>query len=259
MFFCDTHAHINLFNNWIDIINNAIAKNITQIWIPSLIPDDIPKLAKIRDNFPNVIKIMVGLYPAYVYPESWVHEIKKIEKYLTKNEELWNISFIGEIGIDLKLNSYYNEQLKALQTQLEFAQATKLPVSLHRRKFTKNILDILKNFQDVKLILHCFNHEDLIIIDDISKWHNVYIGINGIILRENEKKTIEAIKKNNIEKILFETDAPYLNPLSKDNPNEPANIPYIIEKFSQLLNTNAIILAEKAWQFSLSLLENNKK
>jgi len=160
---------------------------------------------------------------------------------------------IGEIGLDyyykpktnIKLEQFKNKQKEILLQQLDFAEELNLPVILHCRMAHKDLLEILTLRQTqvrqkkIQGVIHCFTGT----MEEAQKYIDLgfYLGINGIIFKFDIDKVI---KKIPLEKILVETDCPYLTPLpavalAKAGPdgyvrNEPIFIKYVIQKIAEL-------------------------
>lgn len=120
---------------------------------------------------------------------------------------------VGEIGLDY----YWDEPDKKIQKlwfkrQLDMARETKLPVIIHSRDAAKDTLDIMKaaNAGEMGGVIHCFSYTKEIAREYLDR--NYYFGIGGVITFPNAKKLVEAVKYIPMNRILLETDCPYLAP-----------------------------------------------
>ena len=233
MNFIDTHAHIyfNQYEKDIDsVINNSLENLVNKILMPNINSSSINKLYKISDLYKNICYPMIGLHPCYV-DEDYENELKKIKNHLNKKK----VIAIGEIGIDLyREKKFFEQQLDAFETQCYWALENKLPVVIHTRNSLKETINIVSkpHFKDLNGIFHCFDssYEDAMKLIDLG----FLIGIGGILTFKNSNLR-ETIAKIGIEKLVLETDSPYLSPEPyRGKRNEPANILYIAEMLQKI-------------------------
>ena len=123
--------------------------------------------------------------------------------------------------------------MEALKVQIEMAQYFNLPLCLHRRNCYPEFLSFLNQTTGLKLILHCFNKEDVPYLNELIKIKNLWFGINGIIKRKSEKREISKVVDKIKSQIVFETDTPYIS-IEDDNPPLPSQITHVIEFFSSI-------------------------
>ena len=233
MNFIDTHAHIyfHQYEKDIDsVINNSLENLVNKILMPNINSSSINKLYKISDLYKNICYPMIGLHPCYV-DEDYENELKKIKNHLNKKK----VIAIGEIGIDLyREKKFFEQQLDAFETQCYWALENKLPVVIHTRNSLKETINIISkpHFKDLNGIFHCFDssYEDAMKLIDLG----FLIGIGGILTFKNSNLR-ETIAKIGIEKLVLETDSPYLSPEPyRGKRNEPANILYIAEMLQKI-------------------------
>ena len=175
----------------------------------------------------------LGIHPsdAYDYNDEIKSEI--IEK-VKKNKK---IIAIGEIGLDY----YWDEnpdkdtQKQVFRNQMELARELNLPVIIHDRDAHKDTLDIMKEYPEVKGIIHCFSGS-LEFAKDCLKL-GYYIGITGVVTFKNAKKIIEVVEGVPLDKLLVETDCPFMTPApNRGKRNKSDYISYIIEKIAEIKN-----------------------
>jgi len=233
MNFIDTHAHIyfHQYEKDIDsVINNSLENQVNKILMPNINSSSINKLYEISNLYKNICYPMIGLHPCYV-DEGYENELKKIKNHLNKKK----VIAIGEIGIDLyREKKFFEQQLDAFETQCYWALENKLPVVIHTRNSLKETINIISkpHFKDLNGIFHCFDssYEDAMKLIDLG----FLIGIGGILTFKNSNLR-ETIAKIGIEKLVLETDSPYLSPEPyRGKRNEPANILYIAEMLQKI-------------------------
>lgn len=157
------------------------------------------------EHFNNVFAA-VGVYPQNVrdLPGDYLDILEK----LTKKER---VVALGEIGLDY----YYdivdkNLQQRCFEEQLELAKNLNLPAIIHSRDAAEDTLGIIKNAKTPKFVVHCFSYsleiaKRLIALD-------CYFGFTGVITFKNAKKSVEVLKELPLDRILVETDCPYMAP-----------------------------------------------
>lgn len=233
--FTDTHAHI--YKDYYDIkkvmlkISNSETNRIITNGVDIKTNKEIIKLIKKHDNLYGAI----GIHPENVekYSKNDIEFIKKKYK---------KIIAIGEIGLDYHYCKENKEKQKELfEIQLQVAQSLNLPVIIHMREATEDTLSILKKYK-VKGVIHSFSGS--IETANILLKMGYYFGINGVITFKNSNLK-EVYKKIPIDRILLETDSPYLTPEPKRGAkNDPSNIIYIAEYVANIYNINTKKLAE---------------
>ena len=166
---------------------------------------------------------------------------------------------VGECGLDyyrLPEDAKEKEDEIKLQkevfiSQINFAKKVKKPLIVHIRDASDDSRNILINYnaKEVGGVLHCYNaSEHLLCLSE----HNFYFGIGGVITFKNAKKLVEVLPKIPKEKLLIETDGPYLTPTPfRGKRNEPSYTVHIAQKIAQILNVDEIEIK--------SLTTNNAK
>lgn len=223
----DTHTHIYLddFDDDRDeVVTRAIDSGVKHMVLPNVDITTIEPMHNLNDRYPECTSVAMGLHPTEVNTD-YKSSLKEIEQWFERRKYV----AVGEIGIDLYWDkTYREEQKRVLETQLHWASEMKLPVILHCREGLETILDVFEEFQGElpEGVFHSFTGT----IDDvrnIRKYGDFYFGINGIVTFK--KSQIPAVLPEiGLERILLETDSPYLAPVpNRGKRNESANIPHI--------------------------------
>lgn len=150
---------------------------------------------------------------------------------------------IGECGLDYfrlpdneeEIIAYKAKQKEVFVAQIEFAIKYDKPLIVHIRDASKDSLDILIQYNNTKLkgVLHCFNADEQLL--KLSK--NFYYGIGGVLTFKNAKKLVNVLPKIPLDRIVIETDAPYLTPHPfRGQRNEPKYCVEVVQKISELLD-----------------------
>lgn len=215
--FTDTHCHI--YEEYYDV--DDIMKKINSSNVNRVINNacDFKTSLEVLD----LSKRYSNMYCAIgLHPENDLDEIDNVMALIIKNKDNPKMVAIGEIGLDY----YYNkdnkeEQIEILCKQLELAEKLNLPVIIHSREATGDMLSILKKY-DVKGVIHCFNGSVEVAKEYIKLGYK--LGINGVITFKN-CKLIEVIKTIGVDNVVFETDSPYLAPVPfRGEENNPTHV-----------------------------------
>lgn len=225
--FIDTHVHFDEFNNLEEILSRARGVGVLNFisvgydvqssrysYFLSLQHDDIYAVLGIHPHSANEVT------DEFL---DWIRNIKDNIKVLG----------IGEIGLDYYRNlSPKNIQIEAFERQLLLAQDLDLPVSLHIRDGYRDAFDILKRYR-VKGVFHCYSG-GLHYLEEVLSL-GFFIGFDGPVTFHNAKELIEVVRRCPLDRILLETDAPYLAPEPyRGRRNEPAYLVYIAEKIAKI-------------------------
>lgn len=228
--FTDTHCHIfkEDYNNIDDILIKASDNKVNRIINNATDIESCKEVLELTKKHPNMYAAL-GIHPEFAE----VYQ-KEDLKFIEENLDNKKVIAIGEIGLDYHYNKDNKDcQIKLFEDQLKIAQRHQIPVIVHNREATNDIINILKKYK-VKGIIHCFNGSKE--TADIFIKMGFLLGINGVITFKNCKlKTV--INQNLKENIVLETDSPYLTPEPfRGDRNEPKNILVIAEFLCDLLD-----------------------
>ncbi|MEG0774140.1 TatD family hydrolase [Clostridium sp.] len=174
----------------------------------------------------------LGIHPEYAnfIDEDLLERLKE----LCKNPK---IVAIGEIGLDYywEENPSRDIQKEAFRKQMQLARELNLPVVIHDREAHQDTLEIMKEFGDVKGVVHCFSGSVEFARECLKLGY--YIGITGVVTFKNAKVIKEVVKAVPIDKLLVETDCPYMAPTPfRGKRNQSDFITYIMEEIAALKN-----------------------
>lgn len=237
MNFIDTHTHIYLeqFDRDRDeVIANAKSKNLTSLLIPDIDSYHRPKMLEVCNHYKGYCFPMLGIHPTSV-KEDYKNELEQLKKTL----ETEKVIAIGECGLDYYWDkTFVNEQIETLIEQFYLAQHYKLPLVIHSRKSLNELISLIKEYKHLNLkgVFHCYPgkiNEAIFLIE-----HGFLLGIGGVVTYKNSTMA-EVVKQIPIDKILLETDAPYLPPVPhRGQRNESAYIPIIAKKIAEIKEIN---------------------
>ena len=235
MNFIDTHTHLYLKDFDLDIdeeIKKSIDLGVKEFYLPSIDSSHTSRMVKLKNKYPNEIKLMMGLHPTHI-DDNYLIEINNVKKMLDEDE----FSAVGEIGIDLYWNKKnLKNQIEVFIQQIEIALLNKLPIVVHCRDAFDEVYKVLLNFKKDNLsgIFHCFtgtNEQAQKIIDLGFK-----IGIGGVVTFKNGgiDKFLNQIP---LASVVLETDAPYLAPHPyRGRRNKSSYLVIIAEKIARIYN-----------------------
>ena len=217
----DTHSHINMIESLSldEIIKNAFDNGIDKIIVPSAYPADMENIMDLINKYDNVYG-MLGIHPSEVksLDDSF---IEKIKNYAINSK----IVAIGEIGLDYYWDKSFNDlQKEVFIKQIKLANELNLPIDIHDREAHKDTYDIIQEHNNgSKVIMHCFSGSVEFARECVKA--GFYLGIGGVVTFKNAVKMKEVAKDVPLEKILLETDAPYLTPVPfRGKENQPAYV-----------------------------------
>lgn len=235
--FIDSHCHlyyepyINDIKGTLDICKKHNVKKLLSIGVN--LETSIKNIE--LSNLYNEIYCTIGVHPNEV---AHINERNILElKNLYKNSK--KILAIGEIGLDFFRNNNSNIQEKFFRKQIEIALDLNLPIVIHSREAEEETIRILNDYSntELKFIIHCFTGTKEF-AENIIKL-NGYISVGGILTFKKSEKLRDICKEFPLERILIETDSPYLSPDPfRGKVNCPSNVRFIAQKLAELKSIN---------------------
>lgn len=264
MKFVDTHTHLydeGYENCGVDAVARAIDAGVTHMIFPGTSVDEFAPMKSLAAKFPENVSMVIGLHPTEL-TENPAEALKRVVAEL--EDPTVKYVGVGEIGIDLYCcdRSHRREQMDAFEAQCRMALDREFPIVIHCRDGLDETLEVLKGLPRVpEGVFHCFGGT----ADDVERIRCVgdfYFGINGIVTFKNTclRETLPAI---GLDRILLETDAPYLAPVPfRGKRNESMHIPLIATQVAQTLavpleEVAKVTTASAARLFGMSNLVNN--
>lgn len=225
--FIDTHCHI--FKEYYDNITEVINEMKDNIMIVSGYNSSSNKeVIELVNKYPNVYGT-IGLHP---------EEVNNISEnafdFIIENINNPKIVGIGEIGLDYHYVSDNKELQKDIFIkQMNIARKYNKTVVIHSRDAILDTVNIIKEYQDLKTVMHCYS-SSLEVARDLIKM-NVKLGIGGVVTFKNGVKLKEVVQNVPIENLLLETDSPYMSPEPlRGKQNKPYNCYLIAKKIAEL-------------------------
>lgn len=248
MIFIDTHCHINdpAFSGeesaYIERARAAGVKLMLQADIDSSERDSMFALA---GRHPDALRPMIGLYPGSV-GKDWRSEIDSMTGFLERWEAGGGskVVAVGEVGLDYHERvEFAREQKEALEWQLDFAAERDLPLNIHLRDATADFLEILRRHKGLRGNMHAYSGsvETYRELQRLGDWR---IGVGGVVTFK-KAGIADVVREIPLERIVLETDAPYLTPMPhRGHRNESSYVPLIAARVAELKGATIEEVAE---------------
>ena len=252
----DTHAHLDfpeLYNRLDEVLKNALENGVKRIVTISTNLNKIDKIIEISKNYKEVYHT-VGVHPNEVLKDKNNSNYEMILN-LSKNEKCVGI---GECGLDYHYgNDSKAEQKASFITQIQVSRATNLPLIIHARDADKDMINILENEYKkgpFKAILHCFSSGKDLALCGINL--GFYISFSGIVTFKSAKLIQEIATLIPDDKILVETDAPYLSPTPlRGSVNEPKNCSITAKYLSEIRKCEFSTFIDQLYMNSIKIFD----
>lgn len=233
----DTHCHIDdeqYKDDLEEVIQRAKDAGVTKIFVPGICNKDMSHLINICNKHSGYLYPMVGLHPENIMDEDYNSALQSMESLIDDKT-----IGIGEIGLDLYWDDTHEAaQIEAFERQITWAIKHKLPLMLHVRKAHNQLLKIMKSHKEDNLtgIFHCFtgSAEQA---RELLAFPGFNLGIGGVLTFKNSKLSEVLRQEVPLERIVLETDGPYMAPTPyRGKRNESAFIVEVAKKLADIYN-----------------------
>ena len=230
----DSHAHLNdesFDEDREEVIASLKEKGLDYVVNPGA-DMETSKTAIELANKHDFIYAAVGVHPHDVENMTEA-DIELLRKYALENEK---VVAIGEIGLDYYYDLSPREtQKKWFKRQIELANELKLPFIVHDRDAHGDTMEIIKSTKaaETGCLLHCYSGEVELAREYVKM--GCYLSIPGTVTFKNNRKTVEVVREIPLERLMIETDSPYMAPVPhRGKRNEPIYVQYVAEKIAQI-------------------------
>lgn len=251
----DTHVHLDdaRYKDDLDeVLNRAREGGVKRFIIPGADPKNLARAIEIAQNNSDVY-FAVGVHPY----DMDAFDMQELQIYIKHPKCV----AVGECGLDyfrLEGNNEDKEREKERQkeifiSQIELAKRYKKPLIVHIRDASRDSKEILLSYnaKEVGGVLHCFNADEELL--SLAR-DGFYFGIGGVVTFSNAKKLLQVLPKIPLEKIVIETDGPYLTPTPhRGERNEPLYTNFIVKKISDILDISLKNIEELSTKNALNL------
>ncbi|HON55972.1 MAG TPA: TatD family hydrolase [bacterium] len=222
----DIHCH--LYKEYYENLDEIIPQNFEALINTADSIEKFDECRAIAEKYKNVY-FAVGIHPHNASKEK--NEFQKIADYICHNKCL----AVGEIGLDFYYDySDKKDQIELFERQIEIAEAGNKNIIVHSRSAENEVYEIIKSLQKINVLLHCYTGPKNV-LEKICAHRNFFVSIGGMITFKNNQQFIEYLDILPLEKLLIETDAPYLAPApQRGKQNIPEYIKYTYQKISEL-------------------------
>ena len=226
----DSHCHLDyepLINNINDVLLNAKKNNITNLLTIGTSLESSKKVLEIVEKYENIYGA-IG-----IHPNSTANNLIGLNELVAIKKKSKKIIAFGETGLDyFYKRSEKNDQLQSFEKHIEFAISEKVPVIIHTRDADEDTISIIKKYyKKTKFLIHCFTGS----LDFAKNLLDLecLISFSGIITFKKSTDLRNVVKYVPMEKMLIETDSPYLSPDPlRGKSNEPANVKIVAENIA---------------------------
>jgi TatD DNase family protein len=253
MLLTDTHTHLyaaEFDEDRGEMLQRAFKNNVNKILLPNIDSGSVAGMKALCDTYPENCFAMMGLHPCLV-KENFEEELALVQKELFGN---YKYCAVGEMGLDLYWDkTFFEQQKQAFIQQVKWSIELNLPLSIHTREATDETIELLKQaeLKGARGVFHCFsgNAEQAQQAIDLG----FYLGIGGVLTFKNSglDKIVSTIS---LEKLVLETDAPYLAPVPfRGKRNESSYILNIAQKLAEIKGETLQKVAEITTQNAFTI------
>lgn len=256
----DTHVHLNdeKYDDILtDVLDRAALNNVLLMYIVGYDKNSSIKAIEVCKKYNNYknIKLLpiVGLHPSDAKKEKDL-ELNWLIDLLDNNE----ILAVGEIGIDLYWEQEYKDlQIEMFRKQLEIADKYSLNVSIHSRDAIQLTYDILKDYKNVKGVIHCYSGSVEMAREFVKLGYK--LGIGGVLTYKNSN-LYKVIEDLDLKHFITETDGPYLSPVPyRGKINEPSYLIEVIKKIADIKKMSIEKVESILYQNALDVFRKEEK
>lgn len=251
----DSHVHLNfdVFEPDIEAVRSRWQEvGVVRLVHSCVYPDEFTSIQAIAQRFPE-IGFAVGLHP--LDAERWTTDTERQIMALARSDS--QVVAIGETGLDFYRASNQEQQQLVFEAQLAIACELNLPVIIHCREAATSVRKILQNWQErngkVRGVMHCWGGTP-----EETQWFldlGFYISFSGTVTFKNAKQIHSSAQIVNSERLLIETDCPFLAPVPKrgEKRNEPAYVLHVAEAIASLRGVTVEEIAAQTTENACSL------
>lgn len=232
----DTHSHIygpEFDDDRADVLQRAMQAGVDKVLLPNINEESIASMLQAVREYPGVCYPMMGLHPEDV-KEDWSEVLDRMEAKLD------GMIAVGEVGLDFYWDSTFRkEQIDAFERQICWAKDHGLPLVVHMRKAEQELLEAMERHKSDGLrgVFHCFGGSKETAAR-MLKHEGFVLGIGGVVTFKNSRLA-ETLRHVPLDRIVLETDAPYLAPVPcRGKRNEPSYVVHVAKFLSNIYNVS---------------------
>jgi TatD DNase family protein len=240
----DTHSHLyeeSFLPDWDEVVARCNAAGVKKVLLPNVDSSTLEQLKNTVAKDPDMFLPMMGVHPCSI-KENYQDELSIAKKLLFEGKYI----AVGEIGMDLYWDkTFVKEQEEAFITQVGWANELSLPISIHTRECTQQVIDILRDkiLCNKTGVFHCFGGT----LDEAKQIIDMgyCLGIGGVVTFKNSSLP-EVLKQVGMDKLVLETDSPYLAPTPhRGKRNESSYTSLVALKLADIFGVSLAEVEEK--------------
>lgn len=241
----DAHIHLSdkeYSDNVGEMLREAKASNVVALVSNSMDLETCVGSLELAERFPNTVYAALGVHP-WTVRNITEEQLQQIIDFISQNARSRNFVAIGEIGLDNKYMNVWDKQLKVFDVMLHLAERLELPVIIHSRGTTAQIVDMLPSYSVKKVLLHWFSSPISALAQAMDR--GFYISEGAPVVFSDEIRDV--VRKVSLDNLLTETDGPvrFFRPPFQGKKTTPALIQTIINAIADVRKMNAENVAER--------------
>ncbi len=241
----DTHAHLIKTMDYGKPLGKNIKENLKELEYIVNIGVDLDsskEILELNKKYERLLPV-IGIHPTdsnYLVIED---AIKELESMITDK-----VIALGETGLDYHWEHVIDNQKKSFIAHIELAKKYQLPIVIHSRDSHDDVYEIVKNYPEVKFLLHSWGGS-IELTNKFLEMPNIWFSFSGVLTFKNAQDIRDLLKQIPKEKVLFETDSPFLTPAPfRGKTNFPKYVNYAVETASNLYNISKEEMINISWQ-----------
>jgi TatD DNase family protein len=247
----DSHAHYDdeaFDGDREEVLNKIQAAGVTRVLNCGADISGCIKTLELVNKY-DFIYGAIGIHPQSA--QEALENLNKIGDMLGNKK----VTAVGEIGLDYYYEGYDREvQIKAFKEQMDIAGQLDLPVVIHDRDAHEDTLNVIKEFKNVRGVLHCYSGS-VEFAREVLKL-DYYLGFTGVVTFKNARKIVEVVKEIPMDRMLVETDCPYMAPTPhRGERNDSSYLVHIIERIAEIRGTDYKTICAKTFENAERLLK----
>lgn len=250
----DTHTHLNVKQfekDEAEVIQRAKDHGVSRMAVVGFDAPTIEKALELSKTYEGIYPI-IGWHPTEAGSYS-----SEVEAKMTELVETEQIIALGEMGLDYHwMEDPKDVQIEAFRKQIQLAKKLKLPIVIHNRESTEDVYRVLKeeDIQEIGGIMHSFNLTPVWLEKFLAL--GMHISFSGVLTFSNAAEVKASAKQVPLDRVLIETDAPYLSPEPhRGQRNEPSYVRFVAEELAEIHGLSLTQIAEITTENALKLFK----
>lgn len=240
--FIDTHAHLDgeeFAQDRDQVVERARQAGVSHVLLPAIDLKSAQGVVATCERYPGYCHAMIGLHPEEVRSD-WREQLRQLRPMLHAGSAPLpgreRVVAIGEVGLDYYWSrEYEHEQLEALEEQVQWSVATRLPLMIHCRKAQNELVALLRHYERELPggVFHCFTG-NATEAGQLLRFEHFVLGVGGVLTFKKSTLPQTLAEAVPLSRIVLETDAPYMAPVPcRGQRNEPAYVAHVLQRLAE--------------------------